>query len=74
MALHFPPKSDVSHFHHRLNSDGNWDSICLKCFLTAARAKTEMVLTREEQEHVCSHSLAIAEPEIPPWVLIPVLS
>ena len=38
---------------HRRNDDGTWDSICLGCFKTIARAKSETELREQEFEHVC---------------------
>lgn len=38
---------------HRRNNDGRWDSICLGCFLTIARAKTEAELREQELHHAC---------------------
>ena len=66
MALSFPPSFSAPKYHHHRNPDGNWTSICLKCFMTAARARTEAVLAREEQEHVCSANPKFSEPKIPP--------
>lgn len=34
--------------------DGTWRSICLHCFLTAAKAQTKDGLEDGEQEHDCS--------------------
>jgi hypothetical protein len=38
---------------HRRNDNGTWDSICLGCFQTIARAKSETELREQEFEHVC---------------------
>lgn len=38
---------------HRKNSDGTWDSICLSCFRTIARAEVEAKLRQQEREHDC---------------------
>lgn len=40
-------------FHHRLYADGTLDSICLSCFLTAARAENEADLHELEAAHQC---------------------
>jgi len=42
-----------SQFHHRLYADGTIDSICLSCFLTAARAENEADLRELEATHRC---------------------
>ena len=42
-----------SQFHHRLYADGTIDSICLSCFLTAARAENEADLRELEAAHQC---------------------
>jgi hypothetical protein len=47
MVLPFPPS-----FPHRRNTDGSFDSICLKCLLTVANARNEADLTEHEQYHV----------------------
>jgi predicted Fe-S protein YdhL (DUF1289 family) len=38
---------------HRRNDDGSWDSICIGCFRTIARAEAEAELTERERKHVC---------------------
>jgi hypothetical protein len=40
-------------FHHRLYADGTIDSICLSCFLTAARAENKVDLSELEAGHQC---------------------
>lgn len=40
-------------FRRRRNEDGTFDSICLRCFLTAASAPEESELTSLELKHVC---------------------
>jgi hypothetical protein len=42
-----------TNFAHRHNADGTYDSICLKCYATAARAKKEESLSSPESAHVC---------------------
>jgi hypothetical protein len=42
-----------SPFHHRLNTDGTIDSICLRCFLTAAKADIGSDLQELEAAHRC---------------------
>lgn len=47
------------YFQHRWNSDGSYDTICLKCFITVANVRTEAELVEFDGEHVCnSDSLA----------------
>jgi hypothetical protein len=43
-------------FQHRQNADKSYDSICLKCFLTAAKAGCEEDLEKLEPEHRCDHA------------------
>jgi hypothetical protein len=40
-------------FPHRLDSDGIYHSICIKCLATVATAKVESDLSVAEQEHIC---------------------
>lgn len=40
-------------FPHRKNKDGSFDSICLKCLATVARANLESELEQHDQAHVC---------------------
>ena len=40
-------------FYHRVNTDGTIDSICLSCFLTAARADIGSDLQGLEAAHQC---------------------
>jgi hypothetical protein len=41
-------------YPHRRNKDGSYESICLSCFLTVSRAKTEAELTEQDVAHVCT--------------------
>ena len=41
-------------YPHRRNSDGTWDSICKRCFLTIAHGRTEGELAEGEKTHVCN--------------------
>jgi hypothetical protein len=41
-------------FRHRHNQNGSWDSICLKCFRTAATSEKEEDLKWIEQSHNCA--------------------
>ena len=52
MVLTLPP-----FFPHRRNRDGSFDSICLKCLLTIANAKTEADLAKHDRYHVCNPSI-----------------
>ena len=45
-----------TNFAHRRNADGSYDSICLKCYATAARAENEELLSSSESAHVCDSS------------------
>jgi hypothetical protein len=40
-----------SHYAHRENPDGTYDSICLACFQTVANAPREDLLVEDEQFH-----------------------
>jgi hypothetical protein len=40
-------------FYHRVNTDGTIESICLNCFLTAARADIGSDLQGLEAAHQC---------------------
>jgi hypothetical protein len=54
MLLPFPaPPACAKAFQRVPIPDGTWRSICLHCFLTAAKAKTKDGLEDGEQEHVC---------------------
>jgi hypothetical protein len=41
-------------FPLKLNSDGTYDSICPRCFLTVARQMAQAEIVREERKHVCT--------------------
>jgi hypothetical protein len=43
-------------FPHRLNRDGSYDSICLKCLATVARTTTETELAEHDEIHVCNEA------------------
>jgi hypothetical protein len=43
-----------SHFPHRQNSDGTYDSICIVCFATVGSGECEGELERIERNHVCN--------------------
>ena len=43
----------LTNFAHRHNSDGSYDSICFKCYATAATARKEEALSSPESAHVC---------------------
>jgi hypothetical protein len=41
-------------YPHRRNSDGTFDSICTKCFLTVAHRRAEAELAAIEEAHICN--------------------
>jgi len=41
-------------FAHRPKSNGSFDSICMKCFATAATGMTEEQLEVMEKKHTCN--------------------
>ena len=43
-------------FRHRRNLDGTWDSICLRCYLTAAHTLEEKSLIPAESRHHCGET------------------
>jgi hypothetical protein len=43
-------------FRHRENQDGSWDSICMRCYLTAAHSYREQPLASVESGHHCDES------------------
>jgi hypothetical protein len=47
---------ETSFFPHRLNRDGSYDSLCLKCFMTIANKKTSAELDEHDRNHVCDES------------------
>jgi hypothetical protein len=49
--------STLRKFPHRLNRDGSYDSICLKCFATIASTRTEIELTSHDKTHICNHAM-----------------
>lgn len=44
----------MPNFPHRLNADGEYDSICTLCHMTVATAKTEYELAHHERKHGCN--------------------
>jgi hypothetical protein len=52
--------STLRTFPHRLNRDGSFDSICLKCFATIANTATEIELKARENIHTCDHAILCA--------------
>ena len=40
-------------FQHRLNASGSYDSICIRCFTTVAKAQKESELAGHESAHTC---------------------
>ncbi len=49
--------STLRTFPHRLNRDGSFDSICLKCFATVASTATEVELAAHDRIHACDHAM-----------------
>lgn len=43
-------------FRHRRNQDGSWDSICMRCYLTAAHSYSEQPLALVECGHHCDET------------------
>ncbi len=43
-------------FRHRENQDGSWDSICMRCYLTAAHSYGEEPLALGESDHHCDET------------------
>lgn len=43
-------------FRHRENPDGSWDSICMRCYLTAAHSYSEEPLGPVEANHHCDEA------------------
>jgi len=43
-------------FRHRENQDGSWDSICMRCYLTAAHSYGEQPLAAVESGHHCDEA------------------
>jgi hypothetical protein len=50
-------KTLSSHFVHRRNPDGSYDSICLNCYLTIETQHEESDLSKAEKEHDCEDFL-----------------
>jgi hypothetical protein len=53
-------------FRHRENLDGSWDSICLRCYATAAHSYGEWLLAEAEQEHCCDEARWFFRQPLPP--------
>jgi hypothetical protein len=54
-------------FAHRRNFDGTYDSICTKCYATAATAANEEALSSPESGHACDlMALYMANPNSTP--------
>ncbi len=43
-------------FPRKLNVDGTWNSICVRCFQTIAANKLEVEIEEIENDHVCASS------------------
>jgi hypothetical protein len=46
----------VSSFRHRENLDGTWDSICMRCYATAAHTHEATLLIPAESGHHCDEA------------------
>ena len=51
-----PTHTLVRSFRHRQNPDGSWDSICMRCYLTAAHTFGEKLLASVESGHCCDEA------------------
>ena len=49
--------STLRTFPRRLNRDGSFDSICLKCFATVATTATEAELKPHDRTHTCNFAM-----------------
>jgi hypothetical protein len=49
--------SKLRTFPRRVNRDGSYDSICLKCFATVATTRTEIELAAFDAIHACNHAM-----------------
>jgi hypothetical protein len=45
--------------YHRLNLDGTYDSLCLRCFWTAAVGFSKSEVAEAERSHVCGRVPAL---------------
>jgi hypothetical protein len=52
-------------FRHRENQDGSWDSICMRCYLTAAHSYGEQPLASAELEHHCDETSWLFKEPVP---------
>lgn len=63
MSLHYPPRLVNPHsYEHVQFANGTWQAICPLCCLPVGLAKTEILLEREEEDHVCA--IAPRKPQI----------
>ena len=46
----------VQPFRHRNNLDGTWDSICMRCYATAAHSHEQASLRTVELRHRCDET------------------
>lgn len=54
----------IPFYPHRQNTNGSFDSICLKCFATVANANDVTELNSYEKKHICDESF-LAERGVP---------
>ena len=52
------PSQKGSYFHHRLNRNGTYDSICPGCYITVATTSQEGDLVLHEKTHECDPLMA----------------
>jgi hypothetical protein len=50
-------QANAEGFHHRRRADGLFQSICLRCYLTAGLSEDEQALAAREKHHVCDPSI-----------------
>jgi hypothetical protein len=49
-----PPKIE---FRHRLNTENQWESICMSCYRTTGTSETKQLLADMEETHECDVSI-----------------
>jgi hypothetical protein len=55
--------------YHRHNPNNSFDSICLICFVTIARARHEVELVELERDHVCESAFLAERGMLTPrWI------
>jgi hypothetical protein len=51
------PTLNNASFAHRPNKDGSFDSVCRRCYMTAARSDKEAKLESQELLHHCNQDM-----------------